>query len=165
MHVCLEATGGWSEAVALPLHDAGHVVRIVNPARIKAFAQSELLRTTTDAVDAAPIARFCRMHAPAPWTPPAQEILALQSLVCRHQSLIQMRREGQNRRQAPIVASAVKESIEMTLEHIARELEQVNRKTERVFDEYLRLRRGRDLLTSIPDIGVTTAARILGERR
>ena len=72
---------------------------------------------------------------------------------------------GQNRRQAPIVASAVKESIEMTLEHIARELEQVNREIERVFDEYPPLRRGRDLLTSIPDIGVTTAARILGERR
>ena len=163
VHVCLEATGGWSEAVALPLHEAGHVVSIVNPARIKAFAQSELLRTKTDAVDAALIARFCRMHAPAPWTPPAPEILALQGLVRRHQSLIQMRSEEQNRLQAPIVASAVKESIEMTLEHIARELERVNREIERLFDEYPPLRRQRDLLTSIPGIGETTAARILGE--
>ena len=42
LHVCLEATGGWSEEVAIALNEAGHVVSLVNPARIKAFAQSEL---------------------------------------------------------------------------------------------------------------------------
>ena len=38
VHVCLEATGGWSEEVAIALSEAGHVVSLVNPARIKAFA-------------------------------------------------------------------------------------------------------------------------------
>jgi len=56
-HVCLEASGGWSEGVALSLHESGFLVSIVNPSRIKAFAQSELLRTKTDRVDAALIAR------------------------------------------------------------------------------------------------------------
>jgi len=41
----LEATGGWSEQVAISLGEAGHIISIVNPARIKAFAQSEMVRT------------------------------------------------------------------------------------------------------------------------
>jgi len=60
VHACLEATGGWSEHVAIPLGEAGHMVSIVNPSRIKAFAQSEMVRTKTDRIDAALIARFCR---------------------------------------------------------------------------------------------------------
>ena len=40
VHACLEATGTYGDALALHLHDAGHVVSIVNPARIKGFAQS-----------------------------------------------------------------------------------------------------------------------------
>ncbi len=59
VHACLEATGGWSEDLALALCDAGHVVSLVNPMRIKAFAKSEMLRTKTDRIDATLIARFC----------------------------------------------------------------------------------------------------------
>lgn len=79
-HVCLETTGGWSEAVAIALYEAGHIVSLVNPARIKAFGQSEMLRTKTDGIDAASIARFCRLHEPEPWMPPAPEIRILQGL-------------------------------------------------------------------------------------
>ena len=87
LHVCLEATGGWSEQVAISMGEAGHVVSIVNPARIKAFAQSEMVRTKTDRIDAGLIARFCRLHQPEPWTPPAPEVRMLQGLVRRQHSL------------------------------------------------------------------------------
>ena len=56
---CLEATGNYGEDLAIYLHEAGHIVSIVNPARIKGFGQSELIRTKTDKLDAALIARFC----------------------------------------------------------------------------------------------------------
>jgi len=163
VHACLEATGGWSEDVAIALHDAGHVVSLVNPSRVKAFAQSEMLRTKTDRIDAALIARFCRLHAPEPWIPPAPEIRILQGLVRRYQSLVEMRTEEQNRLQAPIVAPAVNESIRAMLEHLEHEIERVDREIAQLFDQHPPLRRQRDLLTSIKGIGDTTAARILGE--
>jgi transposase len=47
VHACLEATGGWSEDLALALYEAGYIVSLVNPMRIKAFAKSEMLRTKT----------------------------------------------------------------------------------------------------------------------
>ena len=40
VHACLEATGSYSEAVALFLHNQGHRISIVNPLRIKGYAQS-----------------------------------------------------------------------------------------------------------------------------
>ena len=62
-HVCMEATGPYSEALALALVDAGWPVSVVNPARIKGFAQGELSRNKTDRADAALLARFCAaMH-------------------------------------------------------------------------------------------------------
>ena len=163
VHACLEATGGWSEDVAMALSDAGHVVSLVNPSRIKAFAQSEMLRTKTDRVDAASIARFCRLHAPEPWTPPVPEIRMLQGLVRRYQSLVEMRTEEQNRLGAPIVAAPVKASITAMIEHLEHELERVDREIAQLFDQHPPLRRQRELLISIPGIAETTAARILGE--
>jgi transposase len=163
VHACLEATGGWSEDLALVLHEAGHVVSLVNPMRVKAFAKSEMLRTKTDRVDAALIARFCRVHVPESWTPPAPEIRALQGLIRRYQSLVQMRTEEQNRLQAPMITTVVRASIEATLAHLDREVERVEREIDQLFEDYPPLRRQRELLTSIPGIGETTAARILGE--
>jgi transposase len=163
LHVCLEATGGWSEEVAIVLSEAGHIVSLVNPARIKAFAQSEMLRTKTDAIDAALIARFCRLHEPQPWVPPAPEIRILQGLVRREQSLIEMRVAEENRRDAPLVSSAVMASINAMLEQIDREIDRVAREVEQLFKDYPSLRRQRELLISIPGIAKTTAARILAE--
>jgi transposase len=47
-HACMEATGTYGDALAAYLHAAGHVVSVVNPAAIKAYAQSHLSRTKTD---------------------------------------------------------------------------------------------------------------------
>ena len=133
VHACLEATGGWSEAVAIALSDAGHVVSLVNPARIKAFAQSEMVRTKPDGIDGALIARFCRLHKPEPWVSPAPAILVLQGLVRRHHSLIEMKAEEQNRSGAPLIPAPVKASIEATLAHLRREIDRVQREIERLF--------------------------------
>jgi len=46
VHTCLEATGSYGEALACALHDAGHTVSVINPARTKAYAQSLGLRHT-----------------------------------------------------------------------------------------------------------------------
>ena len=38
VQACLEATGNYGEDLTIYLHEAGHSVSIVNPARIKGFA-------------------------------------------------------------------------------------------------------------------------------
>jgi transposase len=41
LHVCMEATGNWGLELADSLHSRGIRVSIVNPARVKAFGESE----------------------------------------------------------------------------------------------------------------------------
>jgi len=52
MHACMEATGNWGLELADFLHAQGVRVSIVNPARIKAYGDSELARNKTDKLDA-----------------------------------------------------------------------------------------------------------------
>src|SRR5436853_2508100 len=69
LHACLEATGPYGEAVAEFLSDGGFTVSVVNPASIKAFGASRLVRTKTDKLDAKLIAEFCAATSPEPWQP------------------------------------------------------------------------------------------------
>jgi transposase len=71
VHVCMEATGRHSLGLALALHDAGHVVSIVNPAQIRDFARTKLGRNKTDKVDAALIRQYVELFKPKPWAPPS----------------------------------------------------------------------------------------------
>jgi transposase len=87
IHACLEATGHYSDALARSLLSWGCLVSVVNPAAIRAFARTELSRTKTDKADAARIARYCQMHRPPAWTPPADEVATLQALVRRLETL------------------------------------------------------------------------------
>jgi transposase len=73
-HICLEATGPYSEAVAMNLVQAHWQVSVVNPARIKGFAQGELARNKTDRADAALLARFCVAMRPSLWEPPSVQL-------------------------------------------------------------------------------------------
>ena len=83
VHACLESTGTYGEALALTLHQAKHLVSVVNPALIRAFGQSELSRTKTDKADAQRIARFCRTHQPPAWSPPLGAHLPRNCASCR----------------------------------------------------------------------------------
>ncbi len=83
LHVCMEATGNWGLELADFLHAEGVRVSVVNPARIKAYGDSELARNKTDKLDAGLIARFCRAHVPPAWVPAAAHLRELRELVRR----------------------------------------------------------------------------------
>jgi transposase len=162
-HACMEATGAYGEALALYLHAAGHTASVVNPAAVKAFAQSRLSRTKTDKVDAELIARFCLAQQPPAWTPPAPEVRELQALARRLEALIEMRVAEENRLSSGVVVEAVRQSVE---EHVAYLSEQIKR-TEGLIrdhvDRHPTLKRRSALLDSIPGVGEATAALLLAE--
>ena len=163
VHACLEATGGFGDELAIALNERGHVVSIVNPSRIKAFGQSEGVRTKTDAVDAALIARFCLAQSPDPWIPPTPAKRALQALLRRRDNLIDMRTQENNRVQAPRTAGTVRSSIEGHIRYLDEQIAAIEDEIRKLVDGDPRLRAGRDLLQTIPGIGEKTANGILGE--
>ena len=163
VHACLESTGGFSEALATVLYDAGHVVSIVNPTRVKAFGKTEMVRTKTDKVDAALIARFCQLHRPAPWTPQPQNIRQIQALSRRLDGLIDMRAQEQNRFEAPGNVEAVQASICEAIKWFDAEIAKIEKQLQELIKDDPDLRNKRELLLSIKGIGERTADRILCE--
>jgi transposase len=163
VHACLEATGEYGAALALFLHESGHLVSIVNPARIAAYAKSRLARTKTDKTDAALIARFCAKEQPLVWTPPSAEVQELQALVRRVEMLQDMVQQEENRRQSGGSSSAVRASIEATLAFLRKELAKTKHLVQQQVERSAELRSHQQLLCSIPGVGVWTAARVLAE--
>lgn len=163
VHACLEATGAYGEALACYLADAGHTVSLVNPARIKAYAMSELARTKTDKADAAVIARFCQAQHPEPWRPPAPEIRTLQALVHRLEALQDMHRQEANRLEDAGNAPSVRASLTAHLAFLDQQIEKTQAAIQDHIDQHPGLKQDQDLLTSIPGIGDLTAAKFLAE--
>ena len=163
VHACLEATGTYGDAVATWLHDAGHTVSVVNPAIIHAYAQAQLARSKTDRIDAALIARFTASQRPPAWRPPAPEIRQLQALVRRLDALQGMRTQELNRLAAGMVVADVRASIEAVLANLDTQVAHVQQLMRQHLDRHAGLRGQRDLLTTIPGIGETTAAILIAE--
>ena len=114
-HVCIEATGRYGEEVAYYLHERGYHVRLVNPARVKAYASSQLKRNKTDLEDAKVIAHFCATQQPRLWEPPPPEVRELQALSRHLDSLKADRTRDLNRKQSGVPSDTVLQSID---EHI-----------------------------------------------
>jgi transposase len=165
MHVCLEATGQYGEAVAEYLYQQGQTVSVVNPARIKHYGRSQLRRNKTDKADAELIADFCASQKPEPWSPPAAEFKDLQALVRRLEDLMNARQQEANRLQSGVSMPAVIEDLKAHLAYLDQQIQKVKSLIQDHIDHHPHLRKQRDLLDSIPGIGKLTAAKLLGEIR
>jgi transposase len=161
INACLEATGNYGEDLATFLHEAGHTVSMVNPARIKGFAQSELIRTKTDKIDAGIIARFALAMKPDPWVPPPPEIRSLRALVRRADSLIDMLTQEKNR--LGTAHESVDPSVKEHIAYLNQEIEKVRGQIAELIDRDPDLKQKKKLLLSIPGIGKVTVAAILAE--
>jgi transposase len=165
LHACLEATGYYGDDVAQFLHEAGYRVSVVNPARIKGYADSRLSRNKTDAADAALIADFCRTQQPEAWTPPPAEQRELQALVRHLENLTAMRQQEVNRRQAGIPSEMVLKTLDDHIAFLNQQIADLLRQIHDHIERHPHLRQQRDLLTSIPGIGDLTAYKLLAEIR
>lgn len=165
MHACLEATGLYGEELAQSLYEAGFQVSIVNPARIKKYADSQLRRNKTDKVDAALIADFCRTQQVGLWSPPPPEWRELRDLVRHLDDLVTMRQQERNRLQAGIKSTAVITTLQQHIAFLDDQIAQLKQQITHHFDQHPDLKHQRDLLTSIPGISDTTASVLLAEIR
>jgi transposase len=161
LRVCMEATGPYSETLAMTLADAGWYVSVVNPARIKGFAQGELVRNKTDRADAALLARFGQLMHPEPWMAPPLEVRELRALVDRLQSLKEMHQQEANRLEAAMNQVGMRESIESHMQWLHSSIRQLERKIDDHIDGHPGLRDDAKLITSIPGVGSTTAAKVM----
>jgi transposase len=161
VHACMEATGTLYEGVALFLHDAGHVVSVVNPFQIKSYGGTVLSRTKTDKADARLIARFCESVHPKQWEPDPPEIRKLKALGHRRDALVSMRTQELNRE--PSADATVKKSIQAVVAMIDQQIELINELIQEQINNHPDLKNKSTLLKSIPGVGDASIEAILSE--
>jgi transposase len=163
LHFCLEATGPYSEQPATALAEAGRLVSVANPARVKAHAAASGQGNKTDPADARAVAQFARDRRPPAWQPPSPEVRELQGLVRRRDDLREMAAREKGRLDSPALTRAARKSVERAIKFLGREADRVQAQADALIAASPALRADRDLLASIPGVGAQTASTVLAE--
>src|ERR687886_2116917 len=162
LHVCMEATNIYWEALATWCHAHDYTVSVVNPARIKGYAQATMQRNKTDKLDSAVIASFCAKHRPDAWQPATEEQRRLRALMRHRDDLLQTQLQQQNRLR-DTTDELVRASLQSLLTAITTELAAVEGRIKEHLSTQESLRTNLTLLTSSVGIGAVTAANLLAE--
>jgi transposase len=162
LHVCMEATNTYWEALALWLHDQAVRVSVVNPLAIKGYAQSEMARSKTDTLDSRVIAHFCAEKQPAAWQPPNGAQRTIRALQRHKKGLLKTLTQQKNRR-STASESAVQESLDALIEYLEAEIQALEQQIEQTMAADATLQQQHDLLCSIPGIGSKTAHSLRAE--
>lgn len=162
LHVCMEATNVYWEDLAETLFHAGCRISVVNPARTKGFAISQLQRNKTDKLDSGVIADFCVRMAPRLWHPPSPEQRQVRELV-RHGEALKKTRTQQLNRVKTCRNAVVKQSLQTIIDVLNAQMKGIEAQIEALLTTHQTLRDQRTLLMSIDGIGKTTATKILAE--
>lgn len=159
--VALEATGSYSLPAAIFLHEQGHTVSLLNPARPKAFAQARGCRNKTDRIDARTLAEFVLAQRPEPWKPASPALATLQALVRRREDLLVTIQGETVRLQG--VSGIVAQSIGRVKKALVAELEKIESALEDHVQSDPQLKQQRQLLCTMKGVREITAAKILAE--
>ncbi len=162
LHVCMEATNTYWEDLAAFLHSKDYTVSVVNPARIKGFATSQLRRNKTDKQDSEVIADFCAAMNPEVWTPMSKEQHKLRSLV-RHLEGLKKTLVQQKNRLANCKDDDVKRSLETLIAALEKEMTAIEQQLKDLIKNAPELKEKYNLLTSIKGLGPQTAYKIMAE--
>jgi transposase len=171
LHFCLEATGVYSQHLAVRLDQyKDATVSIVNPAQIAAYAKAQLRRTKTDQVDARVILSFAQTQQPPIWSPPPHELEQLYTLRSHADAIEAELQQWNNRIHAHSFRSknltkSVRTSCNKIQRVLKRELARIEQAMEELIATSDRLADNRDLLCSIPGIAEHSATKILAYGR
>ena len=155
-------TNVYWEAIAAFLYAQAYTVSVVNPARIKGYAQAEMQRNKTDKLDSAVIASFCAKHCPTAWQPPTQAQRRLRALVRHRDDLLQTRLQQENRLR-DTSDELVVASLKAVLASIQTQVDEVERMMKEHVKASADLATNLQLLTSIVGIATLTAMKLLAE--
>ena len=160
--VLLEATGRYERRCAAALMEAGLPVAVVNPRQARDFARAIGRLAKTDRIDAATLAEFARLgHVRTCEKQPETRAL-LDGYVTRRRQVTQMIATEKNR-----LAAEQHKQTRVMINKVLRTLDQQREDLDRLIAQLIESdddwRGKRDLLTTVPGVGATTAGALLAD--
>jgi transposase len=158
--IICEATGGYEALMVTLLKTSQFPVHVVHANKVRHFAKSIGILAKTDKIDCHLLSQYAKVFRPQPdeaENPP--EVKTLQLYIKRRQQLIKQKVEEVNRLDK-LLPDWLTNSIKV---HVAW-LEEKITESDRMIKEYIEsvptLQNTIDLLTSIPGVGILTAATV-----
>ena len=157
--VVFEPTGPYHKAFEIALGERLPLVK-VNPLQARRFAEAHGTRAKTDAVDAQMLARMGAALGLAPKALCSKEARILRDLHVARTGLIKDRTRLRNRAQTQEIA-VLKRQTKTRLDHVNRHIAELDAEIKAIIEAGKATARNRDILCSMPGIGVVTAAAML----
>lgn len=161
VRICLEATGSYSDALALALFTRGYTLSVLNPAVLVEYRRSQNIRSKTDKLDAHLLARYAQDNQPRAYTPLPTEIGTLRAWLHHRDDVQHMLRQERNRLEAGRMPDVIKERVLTHVQGLQAAFQSVEREIKAHLKAHAHLKAIWQRLQTIPGIGWLTAARLL----
>jgi transposase len=152
--IVVEATGGYQRAVVLRLMEAGLVVAVVNPSRVRQYARARGLLAKTDKLDAFNLAEFGKQVQPRRYEAKSEAGRCLSELLVRRRQLEEMLKGEKNR---------LRPSLERLITALKGEIKWLDGEVDQFMEAHEEWKEREELLCSAPAVGKVTAATLLAE--
>ena len=153
--VVLEASGGYERDLLAYLNRRDIAAALLNPSRVRAFAQSEGIRAKTDPIDAKVIYRFAEEKKPAPTPKPDPARRRMADFLDRRSHLSEQLAREKNRLQN--CPKAIAKSIERMVRFVQKEIDAIDRRIGKLVEKRADLSALVRAMTSVSGVGKMTA--------
>lgn len=163
----MEATGVYHEKLAYFLSENQYLVSIVLPNKISNFFKTREIKTVTDKTMAETIAIFGLEKVVENWAPPKKVYRELRQITRERDQIVEERTMVKNQLHAELVQAHPNDK---SIERIMARIKMLNSQIREIINEITQINKSdtevaeaTQLITTIPGIGLLTAATILGE--
>jgi transposase len=159
--IVFEATGGYERRVVKTLVEAGFLVAVVNPTRVRRFAEAIGVLAKTDRIDAQLIARYANVVQPAVncQQNPLEEQLS--AYVERRKQLITMLTAEKNR--LSTCPDALRADVEEHVTWLEERILDMDTNIQTLIGQKPEWQERANLIDSVPGIGPVTASTFIAE--
>lgn len=155
----MEATSSYYLKLAYFLHERGHHVAVVNPLRIRRFAQMRFERVKTDKADARIIAQYGTSEDLPHWEPQVDYLIDIRQICSVMEKLVKDQTIWSNKKEAllndPHHSRIAMQEINDMLAYFQVKYNQLEKKLNELIDE--NYKHENEMIRSIPGIGPKTA--------
>ncbi len=159
--IVFEATGGYERRAVRALNEANFAVTIVNPTRVRRFAEGLGILAKTDKIDAYVIAYFASVVRPSVnsrQTPLEEKLAAL--VERRRQLIVELTAEKNRLSTCP---DCVRDSIEEHVDWMEERIERLETEIKVCIGSKPEWQQRAEIIDSVPGVGIVTATTMVAE--
>jgi transposase len=166
VRVLMEGTGVYHTPAAIALTQAQLGVSILNPARVRSYAQSMGMQSKNDRADSIAIAQYGARHPDKLilWEIPSPQTLSLKAMLARREALERdLQRERNRKEKADFikVPEGIQKSLLESIDFIKAQIKKLSKDIDHHIDRYPDLKEDMALLVSIPSIAGKSGTQML----